>query len=105
MQYVSGKLAAAVSVLATDPGRIQERLGRAAMELTAAAANGHVDAYWQGELDALLEQLRARLPSAPAARSRSAADLLSDGEAVAVAVAVVALEYRLRDAGGELGGI
>ena len=96
--YANGKLWAAVGILATHPGRIQERLVKACHESLVLVQEPVLPSYCRPIYQRVWQSVTSSAGSEQEGRYKPSIDMLSDDEAVAVAKDVVELAYRVREA-------
>ena len=96
--YTNGKLWAAVGILATHPGRIQDRLSKAYHESLVFVPEPILPSYLKPIYQRVWQSLTSSTESEQEGRLEASIAMLSDDEAVAVANDVVELAYRVREA-------
>ena len=96
--YANGKLWAAVGILATHPGRIQDRLIKACHENLVFVPKSVLPSYLQPIYQRVWQSVTSSTGSEREGCCRPSIAMLSDDEAVTVAKDVVELAYRVREA-------
>ena len=98
LSYANAKLWTAVGILATHPGRIQERLIKACHEGLVFVPEPVLPSYCKPIYQRVWQSVTSSAGSEQEGRYKPSIEMLSDDETVAVAKDVVELAYRVREA-------